>query len=311
MKFKTTEIHSLLKSHSEAEPEADVGQPTCDVAYAIFLEPTAATDTRWSTLECAIDKAVRFFQPTPALAHVELLVPPIPSDEGLRTNFATYIGRKSAWQTDKMDGFNYYLVENASRWRAVPIFQVNAGTMIREEADNELGVDYSLARYLSAVPPGRWLSGLVADRRRSPAHCATLTARVLKNSGVYKPAHNSAYYGPSTLYHELSHVATSKAHNMGAEGWEGMPLDTAQHVESLLRGVMTADTVNRVGDTGCLKAVRALTMKACSALIKSDGVAQRITQQQLATALLRWVILRDPDLQTSAEFAVSLDDAEE
>jgi hypothetical protein len=315
MKFRATEIHSLLRAHAETEVEPDVGPPTCDVAYALFLEPTADPDPRWSTLECAIDKAVRFFQPTPALAHVELLIPPIPSDEGLRTNFSTYIGRQSAWQTDKMDGYNYYLVENASRWRAVPIFQANAGAMIRNEADMELGVPYSLARYLSAVPPGRWLSGFVADKRRSPAHCATLTARVLKNSQVYKPVHASAWYGPSTLYRELSHVATWKAERMGAESWEGMPLTTAHHVESLLRGVMTAETVNQVGDAGCLKAVRALTMKACSALAKSDAVAQRISQQQLATALLRWVILRDPDLQAHLQEpgapAVPIEDAEE
>ena len=311
MKFRATEIHNLLKSHAGSDAESEAGPATCDVAYALFLEPTAEPDPRWSTIECAIDQAVRFFQPTPALAHVELLVPPVPADEGLRTNFATYFGRQSAWQTDKMDGYNYYLVENASRWRAVPIFQANAGAMLRNEADTELGVPYSLARYLTAVPPGRWLSGLVADKRRSPAHCATLTARVLKNSQVYKPAHASAYYGPSTLYHELSHVATWKAERMGAENWEGMRLATARHVESLLRGVMTPDTVNEVGDAGCLRAVRALTMKACNALVKSDDVARRITQQQLATALLRWVILRDPELQSPAESAVPVDDAEE
>jgi hypothetical protein len=61
--------------------------------------------------------------------------------------------------------------------------------------------------------------------------------------------------------------------------------------------------------------VRALTMKACSALAKSDAVAQRISQQQLATALLRWVILRDPDLQAHLQEpgapAVPIEDAEE
>ena len=151
MRFCAEEIHNLLKTHSECEPEPEVGPQTCDVVYALFLEPTSKSDERWSTFECAIDKAVKFFQPTPALAHVELLVPPVPAYEGLRTNFATYLGRNSAWQTDKMDGYNYYLVENASRWRAVPIFKVNAADMLRNEADMELGVDYSLARYLSLI----------------------------------------------------------------------------------------------------------------------------------------------------------------
>jgi len=305
MKFRANEIHNILKAHagSESERTPESSPAACDVVYAVFLEPAPARDPRWSSLECAIDTAVRLFQPTPTFAHCELLVPPVPADEGLRTNFATYFGRKSAWQTDKLDSYSYYLVENAGRWRAVPIFQANAGAKLRNEADMELGVEYSLSRYLSAVPPGRWLAGMVADRRRSPAHCATLTARVLRNSAVYSPAHTSAWYGPSTLYQELTHVATWKAERMGAAAWEGMPLQTAHHVESLLRGVMASETVHEVGDHGCMEAVRALTMRACNALVRSDDVTQRLTQQQLATALLRWVVLRglEPPLVPNLE----------
>ena len=242
------------------------------------------------------------------MAHCELLMPPVPADESLRTNFATYFGRQSAWQTDKMDGYNYYLVENAGRWRAVPIFNANAGAKLRNEADMELGVEYSLSRYLSAVPPGRWLAKFVSDTRRSPAHCATLTARVLRNSAVYTPVHTSAWYGPSTLYHEIAHAATWKSERMGAASWEGMPLTTAKHVESLLRGVMTPATVHEVGDSGCLEAVRALTMRACNALVQSDDVSQRLTQQQLATALLRWVVLRDLEPAAPARSPVDIMD---
>tara|TARA_S200000501_G_scaffold284816_1_gene269105 strand:- start:399 stop:1343 length:945 start_codon:yes stop_codon:yes gene_type:complete len=312
MKFRADEIHNLLKAHAGKDPEVDDGPPTCDVVYALFLEPAADTDPRLSTLECVIDKAVRFFQPHPAMAHCELLVPPVPVDEGLRTQFATYLGRKSAWQTDKADGYNYYLVENAGRWRAVPIFQANAGAKLRNEADMELGVDYSLSRYLSAVPPGRWVANWLPDKRRTPAHCATLTARVLHNADVYKMRHKSSWYGPSTLYHELSHVATWKAERIGAASWEGMPWQTAQHVESLLRGVMSPETVHSVGDTGCLEAVRALTMRTCNALVQSDSVTQRLTQQQLATALLRWVVLRDlqPVQPAAVSAAVDADTAD-
>ena len=301
MQFKAVEIRSLLASHqgSPEEPAAN-GPATCDVVYALFLEPTARPDARWSTFECAIDKAVRVFQPSPALAHCELLIPPVPTEEGLRTNFATYFGRQSGWQTDKADSFNYYLVENAGRWRAVPIFQANAGAAMRNECDMELGVHYSLARYLTAVAPLRWTAKLVPDKRRSPAHCATLTARVLKNSGVYMPLHTSAWYGPSTLYHELCHQAAWKAERMGADAVQAMPLQTAQNIEQLVRGVMDPQTVADVGDVGCLDAVRALTLKTCAAFAQSDEVAQRITQQQLASALLRWVILRglaEPDVR--------------
>jgi len=306
MNFRATQIHDALKAHSGSSTAVEEGPPSCDVTYALFLEPRPESDPRWTTAECVVDKAVRTFQPHPALAHCELLMPPVPTDEGMRTNFATYFGRHSAWQTDKVDGFSYYLIENAERWRAVPIFSVNAAAKLRGECDSELGVPYSLMRYLSAVPPFRSLAGWLSDKRRAPAHCATLTARVLKNSTVYMPVHASAWYGPSTLYKELADQATWKGERLGAGSWEGMPLQTAQNVEQLLRGVMSPQTVQDVGDMGCLDAVRGLTMRACNALINSDETAQRLTQQQLATALLRWVVLRgltpptsDADVQPS------------
>lgn len=286
--MQSEKIHELLQKY-----ENNADPATCDVVYALFLEPTSEPDPRLTTIECVIDTAVRNFQPSPALAHCELLIPPIPAEEGLRAQFATYFGQKSAWQIDKEDGHNYYLVENAGRWRAVPIFQLNAGSLLRNEVDAELGVEYSLKRYLSAVPPGRWLANFIPDKRRSPAHCATLTARVLKNAAVYKPKHSSSWYGPSTLYKELSQAATLKAERMGASNWEGMPLQTAQNVDSLLRGVMCAETVQNLGDRGCLDAIHALTMRVNSSLLTSDEVSQRLTQQQLATALLRWIVLRE------------------
>ena len=270
--------------------------PTCDVVYALFLEPTDKPDPRWSNLEYCIDKAVRLFQPSPAMTHCELLIPPIPSDEGLRTQFATYFGRTSAWQTDKADGYNFYLVDNANRWRAVPVFSANAASKVRDECDRVLGVDYSLGRYLTATPPLRYFAGFVPDDRRSAGHCATLTARVLKNAFTGSescPLRPSAWYGPSTLFQELSATAQWRGERMGACDYQGMSMQAAASVEKLLRGVMTPDTVSEVGDALCMEAVRALTMRACTALSQSDETAQRITQQQLATALLRWVILRE------------------
>ena len=281
----------MLQTH-QSEPEPGVGPPSCDVVYAMFLEPNPDPDARMSTFECAIDKAVRLFQPAPILVHCELLIPPVPAEEGLRTQFATYLGRQSGWQIDKDDGHNYYLMENAGRWRAVPIFSVDAGAAMRRECDMELGVPYSLARYLTAFAPLRWTASMVTDRRRSPAHCATLTSRVLKNAGVYAPKHASAWYGPTTLYQELCAHAAEKAGRMNADAFSGMSVDVAHNVELLLRGVMAPETISGVGDAGCLEAVRALTLKSCAALTQSDAAAARVTQQQLASALLRWVILR-------------------
>ena len=58
MKFRADEIHNLLKAHAGKDPGVDDGPPTCDVVYAVFLEPAPDTDPRLSTLECVIDKAV-------------------------------------------------------------------------------------------------------------------------------------------------------------------------------------------------------------------------------------------------------------
>lgn len=297
--MKAVQIERLLKARVGEDPLEDVNQrgPSCDVVFALFLEPAAFPDPRLTTFERVIDTAVRTCQPAPALQHCELLVPPVPSDEGLRTQFATYIGRTSGWQTDKTDSASYYLAENAGRWRAVPIFQGDAARKLREECDSELGVSYSLLRYATAVPPLRWLSSLVADSRRSPAHCATLAARVLRNSGVYAPLHTSAWYGPSTLFHEIQHQASWQGDRIGAAEWQGMTSDTAESVEQLVRGVMSPETVHAIGDAKCLKAVEALTMRACNALLKGDASSQRTTQQQLASALLRWSILRDLEVR--------------
>lgn len=298
--MKAVEIQTLLKNRGAEAPleESSSRGPQCDVVYALFLEPRAERDPRLSSFEKLIDTAVRTCQPSPTLMHCELLVPPVPAEEGLRTQFATYIGRQSAWQTDKMDALSYYLHENAGRWRAVPIFSENAACRIREECDSEIGVQYSLLRYVTAVPPMRWLSKLVGDKRRSPAHCATLSSRVLRNSEVYVPRHPSAWYGPVTLFHELQHQAAWQSERIGAATWEGVDAETSSAMESLTRGVMEPATVHDLGDPKCLKAVQALTMKACNALLKGDAAAQRTTQQQLASALLRWSILRDLQQQS-------------
>jgi len=294
--LRATTIADLLQSRKD-EPaiQSDNMPPVCDVVYALFLEPKDNPDPRWTSLEYCIDKAVRLFQPVPTMTHCELLIPPIPTGEGLRTQFATYFGRTSSWQTDKEDGYNFYLVENANKWRAVPIFSANAASKVRDECDRELGVSYSLGRYLTATPPLRYFASWVPDQRRSAGHCATLTARVLKNSFMgteSTPLRPSAWYGPATLYQELSATAQWRGERMGASEYQGMSMVAADSVEKLLRGVMAPDTVSDVGDPMCMEAVRALTMRACTALSQSDDTAQRITQQQLATALLRWVILR-------------------
>ena len=288
--FKDSALQRILESSAGSSTD---GECECDVVYALFLEPKERREGRFSSWESALETAIEMLQPSPALLHCELLIPPIPRDEGHRTSFATYVGRKSGWQTDKLDGCGYYLIENIGRWRAVPVFKNKAAIRLRSECDNELGVDYSMSKYITALAPFRWTSALLSDDRRSPAHCATLTARVLRNSAVHTLAKPSASYGPSTLYQELVAAATSKASSVGAARWEGVPSGVEENLEQLLRGVMSQETVANVGDEGCNQVVHALTMRACNALLEGDASMERLSQQQLATALLRWTVLRE------------------
>ena len=144
--FKDQALQKILESSAGSSTD-DEGQ--CDVVYALFLEPKERREKRFSSWESALETAIEMLQPSPALLHCEILIPPIPTEEGQRTSFSTYVGRKSGWQTDKIDGCSYYLLENIGRWRAVPVFKNKAAARLRSECDNELGVDYSMTRYIT------------------------------------------------------------------------------------------------------------------------------------------------------------------
>lgn len=266
-----------------------------DSAYLLFLEPPSEdVEAQQSLSQRVLDYAIRAFQGHPKLMHVELLLPPSPTEQHL-LHFATYIGSKSGWQLGHANNVDYYLRgENAGRWRAVPCFGVDAVARIRQECEMERGVAYSLARYASSVYPFRALSSLLPAERRTAAHCATLTARILKNAlGDASPVNENAnWYAPSTLYHAVaSHAAAVSA------AWPVDALDdkVSQSIERLLRSPETPATVAEVGDEACAQSVRALTLRVCSELQGGDPVSNALVQRQLATALLRWTILRDSE----------------
>lgn len=270
---------------------------TCDVSYVLFLEPPSTPDPDMTLPESCIDTAIRVFQPVPAMAHCELLIPPLPEHEAVRSQFATYIGKTSAWQTDKVDGYNYYLLSNMGRWRAVPVFGKDIAQRLRRECDQEIGVAYSLARYVTSARPMRFFASMLPDKRRSPAHCATLAARVLRKALPGSLEHSAAWYGPSSLYLETCEKTREKAAQLGVGGGiaAAMAPQTGSAIDSLLRGQMSHEAVSSLGDKSCMDATRALTLRVCNDLVEGDSMAQRISQKQLASALLRWVLLRSSD----------------
>ena len=268
-----------------------------DSAFLLFLEPASEeVEARHTVPQRLLDYAIRTFQGQPKLMHVELMLPPSKSEQHL-LHFATYLGSKSGWQLGHNENVEYYLRgENAGRWRAVPCFGVDAVARIRHECELERGVPYSMLRYVSSIYPFRALSGLLPDERRSVAHCATLTARVLKHAlgdGAPTPE-ASNFYAPSSLY---TAVAAHAAAVSAAWPVDVADAETSGHVEHLLRAPETAETVAALGDAACAASVRALTLRVCSELQGGDAVSNALAQRQLATALLRWTILRAPDQQ--------------
>ena len=300
MVFQSSEITRALNARKHARlVDDDVGnclERGADVAFVLFLEPRQHDDPRWSTGERCLNWLVRHCQPSPALMHCELLLPPLPSSESDRTQFATYLGRTASWMGDKRSNFDFYLGSSHATWRAVPVFGIDAAARIRSEADVEQGVAYSLARYVTATPPFRFFARYMPSSRRAPAHCATLTARILRNAMTNStaPSKPAAWYGPSTLYHEVCRIAAQTATRMGLESRE-LDGDVATCVETLLRAPMTSASVASIGDDGAADAVHALVARVCTDLVGGDAAAQRISQRQLAHALLRWVILREKE----------------
>lgn len=307
LKFRNDEITALLRTRPEEEAEGSASiSRACDVTYALFLEPPEGGDPNWTFGEWLIDAAIKKFCPSPAMAHVELVAPPIPDSSGGRVHFATYLGASGAgWQNTsaKEDGVAFYLVDNGSRWRALPIFGANAAGAVREAAEANVHAPYSLGMYVTSVPPLRALAGWIGDQPRHKGHCAVVSARVLKEAGVGAALrHPSPYYSPSTLYNDLlASVATPLTEGERAGLTSVAPEECEQAVDTLLRAPMSYATVRDLGDAACIDAVRAMTLRVCEAAEAGDAVASRVAQKQLASTLLRWCLLRDDAGEAGAE----------
>ena len=257
-----------------------------DVVFALFLEthPPDPESTP-SIVDRLITFAVEKLQPSPVMTHVELVVPCRP-DEKDPVNFATYIGEESGWNVDRHVNREYYLRTHANRWRAVPVYGKQAARKVRETCNNSQGVKYSLLRYVSAASWFRGISAMVPDLPHSPAHCATLVARVLKES-MGSIMHPSAWYGPASLFAELTEQLRQRAI---------VPVISEMEPDSLVREQQLLCSVDAevasMGDTEALDAIRVLSLKVATAAHQSDAASQRILQKQLANGLLRWSVNR-------------------
>jgi hypothetical protein len=278
-----TDDDVVFKTRSEYHP----------AVYLLALEGSSTPDPAWGLAETALDAVVQLFQPSPAISHVELFIPKNNSFED--SNFATYIGCQAGWGKSFGGQRNFYLGRNASLWRAVPIAARDASDRVRTEACGHEGTPYSLARYAMAVPPFRAFSGMLPNGVGAPAHCATLSARILQRALQERaPAHASGWYGPSTLFLEMESKANTDntrqflENSITSTSSDCSPYEETQALHTLLGG--SDQDVAALTDAQATRAVSLLTERALQPGL--DATGRRIVQRQLATALLRNSIVR-------------------
>jgi len=276
---------------SSAVASDDARSFISSLVFVLALEGQNEPDPSWNTWQTFLDSVVQFSQPRPSITHVELVVPSM--REGESMHFATYITERAGWGSSFNNNRSFYLGENIGNWRAIPISCTNAAERVRVECNKHVGTEYSIALYLCAVPPMRALASLLPDTPLSSAHCGTLTARVLKGAlSETAPAHASAWYGPSTLFIEMSSddvqrktsdflFKTSSIKSLVEQEGENAAL------HNLLHG--SDDDVRTLSNEACCIAIRSLAERACNTEL--NDTARCVVQKQLATTLLRYSII--------------------
>jgi len=266
-----------------------------NVSYVLALEGSKHHGKDKTFFERLLDDVVQTVQPSPSIVHVELLFPPTLAGDEM--HFSTYIGNVASWGSS-MDGKReFYLGENASMWRAVPVVCKNAAHRLRSECKRHVGTPYSLSKYICALPPFRFFAGVFSESAQSSAHCAILTARCLK-SGLLRDfdlEHPSHWFGPSTLFLEVDSLSNRETFSdrFSKSRAEVRALveeeEEARALETLLRG--SDDSIRTLSFESCMMAIDRLTSRALMA--EKDDVSKQISQKQLATALLRFSIVRE------------------
>jgi len=270
-------------------------KPTCDVGFVLFLEPTEKDDPNWTNMEYIADRVIRTFSPRPTMSHVELVVPPIPDSGGGRVHFATYLGAEGAdWQNRldrRSEGIDFYLISNGSRWRCIPVFAPNVAESLRNACDSNIHSPYSLSMYPTSARPLRHFAWIWSDTPKHMGHCATITSRVLKQAGAgYALSRPSPWYCPSSLYSELKNSLPKRLDERERASLDTTDLESClEAIELLVRGQLSVEVVRNLGDSRCIDAIRVLTMRVVET---STTENHRIAQKELASAVLRWVLLR-------------------
>ena len=185
--------------------------------YLIFLTQLESSENTPFRMRI-VNRLVSMLQgAAPVMSHVELVV----GRRGLHhpvakqsCNYSTYIGHGgSGWQQKGHDSTMYYMHgQNYDKWLAVPV-SVDDIPAILDHCNTSC--PYSLSQYLTSIYPFRYFSSRWNDEAGAEAHCATLSARVLKAGKPDCLKHCSAWYSPTSLYKELMESCGTNTYDFG------------------------------------------------------------------------------------------------
>ena len=269
------------------------------VVYLLFVDPDDPNPD-WSFFEKALDSLVQALQPLPASTHVELFVPP--EDETQDVHFATYMGKSAGWGSAFGGAKDFYLGNNLTKWRAVPVFAMDAARRLRMEINSAPHVNTPYApvtrafNYIFSTPPLRAFAGWIGDKPGCPAHCASLTARCLQASlPETEMAHSSNWYGPATLF--LEFTKPWRVRSYAAQRAELEFVRPALEQESIEEAVSVllfgADSaVGMLSTHQCEQAIDFLTGRCLEATATGNEHVAHRAQCQLGLALVRWSVLQ-------------------
>ena len=248
------------------------------------------------------------------LTHVELVIPPndpsssgspASNDDEARMNFATYLGKRADWGSQFGDPEEFYLGKNFDAWRATPVLAWDAANRLRDECETHhvktpYAAWFRLYNYPFSVPPLRSLAWTLDDAPKTPAHCATLSARILRRAlPETELPMSSAWYGPSTLFLELASERRMRAYQRQILDYDqsrSLP-EVEEDAAAAERGERTllygSDLeVYRLGQHECHLGTEGVARKAINAVVEGDATMARMWQKNLAKALMRWTQLR-------------------
>ena len=311
IKFSAEDLKRILAVSDGSEPEpVDVPLTTPNGAAEaekvqdefVFLPALEGDqpDPTWPLWQVVLDSAIQAAQPAPAMTHVELVLPPITSDEPY-VHFATYLGMKAGWANRFRDTSHFYL-KNLSSWRAVPIMANGASQRCRNECSLHNRTPYAPFRYVwkypFSVPPFRALASLLSDAPQTSAHCATISTRIVRRAlpEAVTFSQPSAWYGPSTLYIDLSRKSRMKKYQNELQERDTVLSNVeAEEEEHAIRTLVFEpqdDNVRNMTTAQCRMAIQKLARRAIDASVAGDPTMERLTQNQLAKALIRWSFIQ-------------------